>query len=195
MAVFDVAKIMDILAKQEADGYTFYEEAAGKVGDDKAGMLFERLAKDERKHEAFYKKQRAKYEGRLYEIEQEDADFIDILLSLPSPIDEAKKIRRRKSGLEQTAGVASRRASRTRYDTASEPDRWHQSGVCLGKGIYRGTQGRENPSFTHPAKHDGQHGKQSNALMHAYLLRRTGAGAKFFDQITVHAIRCVHRYW
>lgn len=91
MAVFDVAKIMDILAKQEADGYTFYEEAAGKVGDDKAGMLFERLAKDERKHEAFYKKQRAKYEGRLYEIEQEDADFIDILLSLPSPIDEAKK--------------------------------------------------------------------------------------------------------
>lgn len=90
MATFDVVKVMEILAKQEADGYTFYEEVAAAVGDTKASKLFERLAKDERKHEAFYKKQMGKYEGKSYDLSEGNLAFVNMLLKQPSPVDEAR---------------------------------------------------------------------------------------------------------
>lgn len=91
MATFDVVKVMEILAKQEADGYTFYEEVAAAVNDGKATKLFERLAKDERKHEAFYKKQMSKYEGKSYDLSESSLAFVNMLLKQPSPVEEARK--------------------------------------------------------------------------------------------------------
>ncbi len=91
MATFDVVKVMEILAKQEADGYTFYEEVAAAVGDDKAKKLFERLAMDERKHEAFYKKQMSKYEGKSYDLSESNLAFVNMLLRQPSPVEEARE--------------------------------------------------------------------------------------------------------
>lgn len=89
--VFDVADLMDKLAKQEADGYTFYETVAASVEGEKVKKVFMKLAKDERKHEAFYKKQMKKYTGKKYEIDSKEASFIKVLLMQPSPIATAAK--------------------------------------------------------------------------------------------------------
>ena len=50
-----------------------------------------KLAKDERKHEAFYKKQMKKYVGKKYELDSKEASFIKVLLMQPSPIATAAK--------------------------------------------------------------------------------------------------------
>jgi rubrerythrin len=89
--VFDVADLMDKLAKQEADGYTFYETVAASVDGEKVKKVFMKLAKDERKHEAFYKKQMKKYAGKKYELNSKDAAFIKVLLMQPSAIAIAAK--------------------------------------------------------------------------------------------------------
>lgn len=89
--VFDVADLMDRLAKQEADGYTFYETVAAGVEDEKVKKVFAKLAKDERKHEAFYRRQMKKYVGKTYELDSKDAAFIKVLLMQPSPIATAAK--------------------------------------------------------------------------------------------------------
>jgi len=96
MAAFDVVQVMETLAKQEADGYTFYEEVAAAVDDNKAQKLFERLAKDERKHEAFYKKQMKKYEGKSYDLSEGQIAFVNMLLKQPSPVDEVREAAKEK---------------------------------------------------------------------------------------------------
>ena len=89
--VFDVADLMDKLAKQEADGYTFYETVAASVEGEKVKKVFLKLAKDERKHETFYRKQMKKYAGKKYEMDSKDAAFIKVLLMQPSAIAMAAK--------------------------------------------------------------------------------------------------------
>jgi len=91
MAAFDVSKVMGLLAGMEAEGYTFYEEAAQAIDEESTKNLFLKLAKDERKHEAFYLKQLEQYKDKTYEIDEEDADFLNMLLNQPSPLDIAKK--------------------------------------------------------------------------------------------------------
>ncbi len=91
MAAFDVSKVMELLAAMEAEGYTFYEEAAQAIEEESTKKLFQKLAKDERKHEAFYLKQLDMYKGKTYEIDEDDAEFLNMLLNQPSPLDIAKK--------------------------------------------------------------------------------------------------------
>ena len=81
MAAFDVSKVMGLLAGMEAEGYTFYEEAAQAIDEESTKNLFLKLAKDERKHEAFYLKQLEQYKDKTYEIDEEDADFLNMLLN------------------------------------------------------------------------------------------------------------------
>jgi rubrerythrin len=88
---FDVAKVMADLAKMEANGYIFYEKVAKAAEGTKTQKAFEKFAKDERKHEAFYLTQLKKYEGKVYEIDQEEANFLNLMLSGPSPLDKLKE--------------------------------------------------------------------------------------------------------
>jgi len=87
---FDVAKVMDALAKQEAVGYQFYEDVAENMDDKTTKKMFEKLAEDERKHEAFYLKQLEKYRDKAYTIDEHDASFMAMLLAQPSAVDIAK---------------------------------------------------------------------------------------------------------
>jgi rubrerythrin len=88
---FDVAKVMADLAKMEADGYTFYEKVAKAAEGTMTQKAFEKFAQDERKHEAFYLKQLKKYEGKTYEIDQEEAKFLNLMLNAPSPLDKLEE--------------------------------------------------------------------------------------------------------
>ena len=54
--LFHVSEVIKVLIDQEKIGYTFYQQAAAGIDDPKASKLFEKLAKDEIKHEATFKK-------------------------------------------------------------------------------------------------------------------------------------------
>ena len=88
---FDLEKMMNTLAQQEVDGYTFYEKVAAGAANEKTRNAFMKYAKDERRHEAFYKKQAKKYSGKIIMIDKDDAAFIDMFLSSPNPIKMAEQ--------------------------------------------------------------------------------------------------------
>jgi rubrerythrin len=67
---FDLEKMMNTLAQQEVDGYTFYEKVAAAATNEKTKNAFMKYAKDERRHETFYKKQAKKYAGKTIMIRQ-----------------------------------------------------------------------------------------------------------------------------
>ena len=83
---FNLEQMMKTLASQEVEGYTFYEKVAAAATNEKTKNAFLKYAKDERRHEEFYNKQAKKYAGKVVQIEQEDSDFINMLLSTPNPI-------------------------------------------------------------------------------------------------------------
>jgi rubrerythrin len=88
---FDLEKMMNTLAQQEVEGYTFYEKVAAAATNEKTKKAFMKYANDERRHETFYKKQAKKYAGKTIMISSDDADFIDMLLSSPNPIKTAEQ--------------------------------------------------------------------------------------------------------
>lgn len=91
--IFDSCKIVQTLITLERRGYIFYREAAEAMEDNEAKNMFLKLADDELSHEKIYIELLSKLpDSKQCTIEEEDADFLELLLSTNFFINDTQQV-------------------------------------------------------------------------------------------------------